>query len=51
MIDVSGNGTNNSGPPLAPVRDLLVSEGIIINGLPIAWSVADNADSMTSFGK
>ena len=51
MIDVSGNGTNNSGPPLASVRDLLVSEGIIINGLPLAWSAADNADSMTFFGK
>jgi hypothetical protein len=51
VIDVSGNGTNNSGPPLAPVRDLLVSEGITINGLPIAWSTADNDDSVTSFGK
>ena len=51
VIDISGNGTNNSGPPLAPVRDLLVSEGIIINGLPLTWSAADNADSMTFFGK
>jgi hypothetical protein len=51
VVDVSGNGTNNSGPPLAPVRDLLVSEGVTINGLPLAWSTADSADSITSFGK
>lgn len=51
VIDVSGNGTNNSGPPLAPARDLLVSEGIIINGLPLAWPSADNADSMIFLGK
>ena len=51
VIDISGNGTNNSGPHLAPVRDLLVTEGIIINGLPLTWSAADNADSMTFFGK
>jgi hypothetical protein len=49
VVDISGNGTNNSGPPLAPIRDRLVSEGIIINGLPLTWSAADDADSM--FGK
>lgn len=51
VIDISGNGINNSGPPLAPVRDLLVSEGIIINGLPLTWFAADNSDSTTFFGK
>ena len=37
VIDISGDGPNNSGPPggVTPVRDRLVSEGIIINGLPI----------------
>jgi hypothetical protein len=50
VIDISGNGTNNSGPPVAPVRDLLVSEGIIINGLPLTWSGADNTDSTRLFG-
>jgi hypothetical protein len=34
-IDVSGDGHNNDGPPVADTRDLLVEEGIIINGLPI----------------
>lgn len=37
VIDVSGDGPNNSGPPggVVPVRDRLVGEGIVINGLPI----------------
>lgn len=36
VIDVSGDGPNNSGPPVAPVRDELVASGISINGLPIS---------------
>ena len=35
VIDVSGDGTNNSGPPVAPMRDEIVKSGITINGLPI----------------
>jgi hypothetical protein len=35
VIDVSGDGANNSGPLLVPVRDELVGEGFTINGLPI----------------
>jgi hypothetical protein len=35
VIDVSGDGANNSGPLLVPVRDEVVGSGIIINGLPI----------------
>ena len=34
-IDVSGDGPNNMGGPVAPVRDQLVEQGITINGLPI----------------
>jgi Protein of unknown function (DUF1194) len=34
-IDVSGDGANNDGQPLTPVRDQLVQQGITINGLPI----------------
>jgi Protein of unknown function (DUF1194)/Glycosyl transferase family 2 len=51
VIDVSGNGKNNAGPLLAPVRDLLVSRGIVINGLPITWSAEESGDSPTSFGE
>ncbi len=35
VIDVSGDGINNSGPPAEQARDRAVAEGITINGLPI----------------
>lgn len=35
VIDVSGDGPNNMGPPLAPARTAALSRGITINGLPI----------------
>lgn len=37
VIDISGDGPNNSGPPggVMQVRDRLVEDGIVINGLPI----------------
>ncbi|MDX2103967.1 MAG: DUF1194 domain-containing protein [Alphaproteobacteria bacterium] len=35
VIDVSGDGPNNSGPEPDTVRDLAVAAGITINGLPI----------------
>jgi hypothetical protein len=35
VIDVSGDGANNAGLMVEPVRDIVVKDGIIINGLPI----------------
>lgn len=35
VIDVSGDGVNNQGPPVALVRDSVVKRGITINGLPL----------------
>ena len=35
VIDVSGDGANNSGRPAASARDAAVRAGIVINGLPI----------------
>jgi hypothetical protein len=35
VIDVSGDGANNSGPLVVPTRDDVLSAGIAINGLPI----------------
>ena len=35
VIDVSGDGVNNNGPPAEPYRDALVERGVVINGLPI----------------
>ena len=39
VIDVSGDGPNNSGPPVVPVRDEIVQRGIVINGLPIQLKI------------
>jgi hypothetical protein len=35
VIDVSGDGPNNAGTPVAAARDAAVAGGIVINGLPI----------------
>ncbi len=35
VIDVSGDGANNSGELVVPVRDEVVASGITINGLPL----------------
>jgi hypothetical protein len=35
VVDVSGDGVNNSGRSLGQVRDTVVAAGITINGLPI----------------
>ncbi|TGP21731.1 DUF1194 domain-containing protein [Mesorhizobium sp. M1D.F.Ca.ET.184.01.1.1] len=50
VIDISGDGPNNAGPPVGPVRDMLTSSGITINGLPI--SLAHGASNgFQSFGR
>lgn len=35
VIDISGDGKNNSGDYLRPARDRAVKAGVVINGLPI----------------
>ena len=35
VIDVSGDGANNDGPFVTPIRDEVLAKGITINGLPI----------------
>lgn len=40
VIDVSGDGPNNAGAPVVPVRDELVAAGIVINGLPVMVKLA-----------
>jgi hypothetical protein len=44
VIDVSGDGRTNDGPPAELVRDKLVSQGIVINGLPVMMN-------RTNFGR
>ncbi len=43
VIDISGDGPNNSGAPAEGERDLAVSEGIAINGLPILKDSSRNS--------
>ncbi|OBZ93149.1 hypothetical protein ADU59_23770 [Pararhizobium polonicum] len=35
VIDISGDGPNNLGPPVDPARNAAVASGIVINGLAI----------------
>ncbi len=35
VIDVSGDGPNNQGPPVHLTRDAVVATGITVNGLPL----------------
>ena len=35
VIEVSGDGANNAGPLVVPIRDEVLAAGITINGLPI----------------
>ena len=35
VVDISGDGANNHGPPVVGIRDELLAKGITINGLPI----------------
>jgi len=44
VIDVSGDGRTNDGPPAEIVRDRLVGQGIVINGLPVMMN-------RTNFGR
>ena len=41
VIDVSGDGANNQGPPVTDLRDRLVADGIVINGLPVMIKTAN----------
>jgi hypothetical protein len=43
VIDVSGDGANNSGPLVVPTRDDIIASGITINGLPIMLKRASYA--------
>ncbi|HXF53949.1 MAG TPA: DUF1194 domain-containing protein [Hyphomicrobiaceae bacterium] len=50
VIDISGDGVNNSGPVVAPIREEIIARGIVINGLPVmvrpgsSWNAYDIMD-------
>ncbi len=35
VVDISGDGPNNMGPPVTQARDRVLAQGITINGLPL----------------
>lgn len=37
IINISGDGVNNKGNELEPIRDALISSGVTINGMPIVF--------------
>jgi hypothetical protein len=41
VVDVSGDGPNNAGPPVEGSRDALVTRGVTINGLAISIPESD----------
>lgn len=41
VIDISGDGRNNTGPPPAEARKAAIDAGIVINGLPILHMESD----------
>jgi len=42
VIDISGDGPNDAGPPVAPARDAVIAEGVTVNGLPIMIHLASD---------
>jgi hypothetical protein len=45
VIDVSGDGVNNSGRAVEAARDEAVAAGIVINGLPSSMTARPSAMS------
>jgi hypothetical protein len=40
VLDISGDGANNHGPPVAAAREAALRAGIVLNGLPISGPVS-----------
>jgi hypothetical protein len=40
VVDISGDGPNNSGGPVRDAREALIASGIVVNGLPIMLKAA-----------
>lgn len=51
VIDVSGDGPNNAGALLDPIRQVLLAEGVTINGLPIAMPRIGGADGFAMYDR
>lgn len=51
VVDVSGDGPNNAGALLDPIRQVLFAEGVTINGLPIAMPRIGGADGFAMYDR
>ncbi|TGQ69335.1 DUF1194 domain-containing protein [Mesorhizobium sp. M00.F.Ca.ET.186.01.1.1] len=51
VIDVSGDGPNNAGALIDPIRQVLLAEGVTINGLPIALPRIGEADGFARYDR
>ncbi|MDX8455452.1 DUF1194 domain-containing protein [Mesorhizobium sp. VK9D] len=49
VIDISGDGPNNTGPPVAAMRDAAVAKGVVINGLPILISPSPSVSRLDRY--
>jgi hypothetical protein len=49
VIDVSGDGANNAGPPVTGARDAVVARGITINGLPVMTAPGGAMDELDRY--
>lgn len=49
VIDVSGDGPNNMGPPVTASRDRAVARGVTINGLPIIRRPSRGAPDLVAY--
>jgi hypothetical protein len=51
VIDISGDGTNNHGRPVAQARGVTVLQGITINGLPLVFKRPDGPLDLWNVGR
>ena len=49
VIDISGDGPNNAGGKVTEARDAAVAAGIVINGLPVLISPAQNFPTLDRY--
>ena len=49
VIDISGDGANNTGPPVTGARDDAVARGITVNGLPVMTAPGAAMDDLDRY--
>jgi len=49
VIDVSSNGTNNDGPPVAESRDRAVRKGLVVNGIVLSATEPGVTDDLPGY--